>query len=315
MAHFRVLVVDDYEPFRRFLRLLLQIKAELQIIGEASDGLEAVQKAEDLQPDLILLDVGLPKLDGIRAAQKIHSVAPRARILFISQESSSDVVQHAVRVGAMGYVLKSRARIEVLPAIDAILSGEQFVSKFDNGFGPQAPHEHEMLICSSEAILLNGLTRFIVTAIRVGNPVIVVATKSHLRELHLRLNAESVDVDSAIRRGTYIGLDAADSFSPMMVDNMPDRDRFLESVGRLAEAAIKAASAEHPRLAFCGEGIGLLWAENKADVAIRLEELCNDLAQKYDMDMLCVYPLSELRGEQEQSFKKICAEHSVVHSR
>jgi DNA-binding NarL/FixJ family response regulator len=83
----RVLVVDDYEPFRRFVCSTLRKRPELQIIGEASDGLEAVHKAEDMQPDLIVLDIGLPTLDGIEAARRIRKLSPQSKILFVSQES------------------------------------------------------------------------------------------------------------------------------------------------------------------------------------------------------------------------------------
>jgi DNA-binding NarL/FixJ family response regulator len=126
MAPLKVLLVDDYEPFRRFVRLVLQIKPELQIVGEASDGLEAVQKARDLHPDLILLDVGLPKLDGIKAARRIRSVAPRTAILFVSQESSSEIVLEALSTGGMAYILKSHARpLEIGDDLMTIEIGDQ----------------------------------------------------------------------------------------------------------------------------------------------------------------------------------------------
>jgi DNA-binding NarL/FixJ family response regulator len=98
--HFvRVLLVDDYEPFRRFVRATLQARPELEIIGEASDGLEAVQKAKELQPDLILLDVGLPKLNGIEVAHRISSLVQSAIILFVSQQDDADVVRAALSNG------------------------------------------------------------------------------------------------------------------------------------------------------------------------------------------------------------------------
>ena len=124
----RVLVVDDYEPFRRFICSTLRRRPELQIVGEASDGLEAVQKAEELQPDLIVLDIGLPSLNGFEAAQRIRKLSPESKIIFVSQESSADVVQEAFRLGAQGYVVKIGAGSELLTAVDAVLRGRRFVS-------------------------------------------------------------------------------------------------------------------------------------------------------------------------------------------
>jgi DNA-binding NarL/FixJ family response regulator len=127
-AVIRILVVDDFEPFRRFLCETLQARPELQVVGEASDGLQAVQKAEELQPDLILLDIGLPKLNGIEAAHRISELVPSATILFISQNNDTDLVAAALSNGAKGYVLKQNANRELLPAVATVLQGDHFVS-------------------------------------------------------------------------------------------------------------------------------------------------------------------------------------------
>jgi DNA-binding response OmpR family regulator len=125
----KLLIVDDFEPFRRFVWSRLEQDVRFQIIGQACDGLEAVQKAEELQPDLILLDVGLPKLNGIEAARRIRKLVPESKILFMSQESDADVVQEALSLGKSGYVVKGRAGGELLTAVEAVLQGKQFFSR------------------------------------------------------------------------------------------------------------------------------------------------------------------------------------------
>jgi DNA-binding NarL/FixJ family response regulator len=127
MSSVRVLVVEDFEPFRRFLCSRVGDSSELQVICEVSDGLEAVQKAEELQPDLILLDIGLPNLNGIEAARRIRKLSPQSKILFVSQESSADVIEEALSLGAMGYVIKAHAGSELLVAMEAVREGRQFV--------------------------------------------------------------------------------------------------------------------------------------------------------------------------------------------
>jgi DNA-binding NarL/FixJ family response regulator len=102
---------------------------DLQIIGEASEGLEAVQKAEELNPDLILLDIGLPTLNGIEAAHRISRLVPAAKILFVSQENDKDLVAAALSNGAKGYVRKQNANSELLSAVEAVLQGNRFVSE------------------------------------------------------------------------------------------------------------------------------------------------------------------------------------------
>ena len=124
----RVLVVEDFEPFRQFVCSKLRENPDLQLICEVSDGLEAVRKAEELQPDLLLLDVGLPTLNGIEAARQIRKLAPDSKIVFVSQESSADVVAEAFRLGALGYVAKTDAGSDLLLAVSAALRGERFAS-------------------------------------------------------------------------------------------------------------------------------------------------------------------------------------------
>jgi DNA-binding NarL/FixJ family response regulator len=125
----RVLVVEDFHPFRRFISAKLEERDHtLQVICEVSDGTEAIQKAEELKPDLILLDIGLPTLNGIAVARQIRKIAPQCKIIFVTQESSTDVVQEALSSGAQGYVTKTRAAIDLLPAVKAVLEGKQFVS-------------------------------------------------------------------------------------------------------------------------------------------------------------------------------------------
>jgi DNA-binding NarL/FixJ family response regulator len=123
----RVLVVEDFAPFRQFVTSTLGKAPDVDMICEVSDGLEAVQKAEELKPDLILLDIGLPTLNGIEVARQIRRLSPESTIIFVSQESSADVVQEALSLGASGYVLKARAAIELLPVVNAAISEKQSV--------------------------------------------------------------------------------------------------------------------------------------------------------------------------------------------
>ena len=128
MPALRTLVVDDHEDLRKVLRSMLQEKTECVVIGEASDGLQAIEQAKELQPDLILLDLSLPKLNGMEAARQIRRLSPHSKIVFLSQDSSFEFVQEALRLGAAAYLLKSDAT-ELPVVVDAVLQGEVFVSR------------------------------------------------------------------------------------------------------------------------------------------------------------------------------------------
>ena len=130
----RILLVEDFEPFRSFTRSLLLERPELQIVGETSDGLEAIRQAQELDPDLILMDIGLPGLNGIETARRIRDLVPKSKIVFLTQENSPEIVQEALSLGALGYVHKPCAGNDLLRAIAAVLQGRQFVSHHPNGF-------------------------------------------------------------------------------------------------------------------------------------------------------------------------------------
>lgn len=124
----RVLVVEDFAPFRRFLSSILGNRPEFEIIGEVADGLEAVEKAEELKPDLILLDIGLPTLNGLDVARRVRKISPESKIIFLTQEASPDVVEEALELGS-GYVMKSKAARDFLIAIETVLSGKRFIGR------------------------------------------------------------------------------------------------------------------------------------------------------------------------------------------
>jgi two-component system nitrate/nitrite response regulator NarL len=123
----RVLLVDDSSPWRCATREILE-DSELEFVGEAADGAEALRQAAALKPDLILLDIGLPGMDGLEVAKRIHSVLPKTTILFVSMNRSSEVIRTALTNGARGYVLKADAARELSSAIKAVLQGTRFVS-------------------------------------------------------------------------------------------------------------------------------------------------------------------------------------------
>jgi DNA-binding NarL/FixJ family response regulator len=321
LSTIRILIADDYEDWRRQVRSLLQARPEWQVIAEAADGPETVQKADELKPDLILLDIGLPKLNGIEASRRIRQLSPDSRIIFLSMYNSPDVVQAGLSTGARGYVRKTDVKRELLPAMDAVLRGKQFVGSslkdhhFADALVPKAPHPHEVQFYSDDALLLDTFARFIAVALKSGRAAIVVISEPRRDGLVSRLNAQGIDVDASTRQGTYIQLDVNKTFSSFMVDGMPDSARFFPVVGALIEAAAKAAMQPHHGVVVCGEGTSILWAEGKADAAIRVEHLWDEVGKTLGVDILCGYALSSFHGEEDEHvFQSICAEHSAVYS-
>lgn len=335
----RILVADDFARWPRFISSILAKHMDWHIVGEAADGFETVQKAEELKPDLILLDIGLPKLNGIEVARRLRELVPNSKILFLSALHDPNIVSDALRTGASGYVVKLDVGSELTEAIEATLRGEPFVSssargriseEADDSLTPNGPirpekleslssreteanHCHEVQFYSNDALLLARVTYFIGAALTVGNAAIVVATKRHRDDLFRELKVQGVDVEAVIERGAFVSLDASETLSTFMINDRPDAARFFEGFGNLIASVSKAAKAEHARVAIFGEGVALLWAEGNPDGAIQLEKLGNDLAKIHKVDILCAYPFTLHIQKDGHAFKAVCAEHSSVY--
>jgi len=294
----------------------------VQIIGEASDGFEAVQQAQELQPDLILLDIGLPTLSGIEAARRIREVSPASKILFVSENRSADIAEEALSTGAAGFVVKSDAGGELLPAVDTVLQGKRFLSTSLTGHDSSAPmnehgaitHSHEVAFYADDSSIVDGYARFIESSLNGGNAVIVVVTESHRTSLIPRLEADGVKVAAAIEQGRYIPLDAADALSRLTVNDVPDPTRCAKVVGDLIMGAAKGVRGANGRVVVCGEIAPSLLSKGNGEGAIQLEHLWDDITRGYGVHTLCCYLLSAFpHHEADPVFQRICAEHSAVH--
>ena len=313
----RVLVVDDYEPWRDHVRSVLQATIEWHIVGEAADGPEAIQKAAELAPDLILLDVGLPTLSGIKVAERILAVNPSQRILFISEHRS--LAEGALATGARGYIIKSDAAFELLPAMEAIVNGGRYVGA--NAAPParhQMPepaHRHDVGFYPNESSLLSAWTEAATTALAAGHTVILLAVESRREAVREILQSSGVDIDRAIAQKRYMALDISDMLSQFMVDNWPDEALFQNAVSDVVVEALGASTSREPRVMVCGECAPTLWREGKGDAALRVEQLWDKITRAHGVDTLCAYLLdSAPSSERDKMVRRISAVHTEVSS-
>jgi signal transduction histidine kinase len=179
-------------------------------------------------------------------------------------------------------------------------------------------HQHGVQFYSQEKFLLEELSEYIGNALRAGDAALVVATEQHRNALLQWLVARGVEVAGLIERGQFVALDARAVLDTFMVEGSPDESRFNHVVGGIIAKAIASANGEsargeHPRVAIFGEMVALLWAEGKAEAAIRLEQMWNGLARIQTFSLFCAYPMSCFEREEDAGlFLKVCNEHSAV---
>jgi len=320
----RVLVVDDQARWCQLLSGILCKQPELRIVGRASNGVDAVVSANELQPDLILLDVGLPKLNGLEAARQIGKIAPRSKILFVSENRSPDIVEAALSTGAFGYVLKSDAGSELLPAVRAVIELRSFVSTSvaNRDSARTTDHDannhsrHEVAFYSDDAEFVDGCARFVGSALKGESAVIVILTESHHASLLQRLTTDGVDMAAQFKQRRYIALNVADALSTFMVNDSPEPVLFRKQASDLILEAARNVEGKRRRVAVCGEGVHSLLSSGNLDATIKLERMWNKIAKGHELDILCAYFRATFDGEQYLSaFDHVCAEHSSVHGR
>jgi DNA-binding NarL/FixJ family response regulator len=318
----RVLIVDDHESWRRHISSFLGKTRGWQVIGEAADGWDAIQRVVALRPDVILLDMEIPGLNGMEIARRIVASDPAAKILFLSAHPSLDIVEAALAAGGRGYVLKMDAGDELLTAMEAIVAGERFLGAVLSGRlfdadAHKAPwaRRHEVAFYPDDARLLNGYAGFAKAALTDGASLIFVAPSSRQHDLQQRLRADGVDLDLAIGEGRYRAVDVQTAHSRFMVDGWPDESRFWNAGTALVLGAARASKHPNPRVAACGECAAGLLRDGRPDAAVRLEQLWDVLVRSYKIDVFCGYPAA-VPGFDANSdvFQRICREHSAVHS-
>lgn len=128
MARLRLLIGDDHTLFRHGLRKILEERPEWQVVAEAGNGREAVQQTLELQPDVALLDIGMPLLNGIEATRQIARRLPEVRVLILSMHAEEAYVVQALQAGARGYLLKDSAAVDLISGIAAVVTGKSFFS-------------------------------------------------------------------------------------------------------------------------------------------------------------------------------------------
>lgn len=299
MACIRILIVDDHEAVRRGIRALLSARAEWSICGEASDGVEAIQKAKSLRPDVVLMDVTMPRMDGVQATKIIRQDVAEAEVVLISQNDPSIVRGQASEIGARDFVAKCDLSRDLLSTIERVVVGYGNPRTKNEPWcgllADAAPRDHIVQLYQDEQFLSRAVCRFAVSAINHGEGVILVPTSAHWNALRPRLEAEGVDVQAAQASGQLKVVDADQLLPGFMRDAMPDAPLFL---GLAGETIAQARGGDRfTKVRWWGEMVNVLWERGDIAASMGLEDLFHKLAHDQEIAIFCSFLMDNFDGE------------------
>jgi len=306
----RTLVVDDFAPIRRMVCSTLEQSSGFHLVGEAQDGLEAVERATELQPDLVLMDIGLPSLNGVQAARRIRDRNPKTKVLFVSHEELSHSIVRAIStVDALGFVHKLHLHRDLPLALKMALEDKHFISgRADECCGSMDSLGHAIQFYSSENIFVESLAGFFGTALLQGRAAIAMATAAHLDALARRLAADGLDVEGATRHGTYVPLKVED-LAPKLLS--ADREQFLEGIGDFIDGAARRSKTGGASVG--GEFSAVVCSQGHVEAGMRIEQTSNNtIRHRTHVDVLCASPLPG-KPQEDRTFHSLCAEHTTVY--
>jgi DNA-binding NarL/FixJ family response regulator len=318
----RILIVDDFEPWRRHMRSVLEKTPHWHVVGEASDGFAALQKAEALQPDVMLLDISALGLNGIEVSRRIRDLCPNCRILAVSEHRALEIVEKVFESGALGYVIKSDAGRELLPAVKAVANSEWFLSvrlrgaALDvAGAAPKSTDSHWVGLYSDDSRREEACARFVGTALHAGHAVVVIADEAERARLEDRMRANGIEIDRAVEEHRCRTLPVADVVSKYLGDGRSDEKTVTKGLMSLLFAAAIAAGLNSLRVALCAAGAASVWREeNVRHAAIHLEHHWQVIARTFHTPIFCAYSLVGFGDADDNVVGQICAEHSAVVS-
>ena len=322
----RVLLVEDHGGFRQYVRSALEARPELQLVAEAVDGLEAVEKCVQLQPDVVLMDIGLPRLNGIDAARRIRVVVPSCKIIFLTQERAPEIMQEAFKLGATAYVVKTRAAKDLFPALLAARDGRQFSSSAAatpqpltrprlesqvSGPGPRTlpgSRSHEAHIYPDDESFVAGLAAFIARSLKSQKAVLALLGP-HRDPVLSAVQASGIDLNAAIAAGRFATVDDFELVTELLAEGRANRAGFLTASIEMLEKLMKSNPGRE--VSVCGECGTHLFAQGRGEIALQVEHVWDEIAGQYGIQAFCAYLLSDIPRE-SPAYEQIRFAHSLL---
>ncbi len=306
MGSVEVLIVDDQARFRHMVRSLIESQQKYHVCGEASDGIEAIKKVSQLHPDLILMDINMPRMGGLEATRIIRRESPNCSVVIVTQNDATVAREQARSVDASGFVTKSGLARDLIPEMGRVaMENNSILGETKNGadqgepwcglLAAAAPRDHIVQLYQDQQFLNRAVCRFAAAAIANGEGVILVPTVAHWDAFRPRLESEGVDVKAAEKRGQLTIVDADNLLPTFMRDGMPDSPVFLGLAANVVSQA--RGDGRYPKVRWWGEMVNLLWERGDVAASMNLEDLFDKLAHEQDIAIFCSFLMDNFNGD------------------
>ncbi len=293
----RVLLADDHIAILESVSRLLA--PTFDIVALAGDGRQALDLARRLRPDVAVLDISMPNLDGFQTLKQLRREGPEPRVVLLTMHSDDAIVAAAINEGAHGYVLKSRAHLDLISAIDHALAGRLFVPT-PTSLAAVAGNRHAVQFHANDSHFLDDVSQFVGATLRSGEQIVIVTSEATRIGVAQRLQAK-MNLALLAEQGQYVALDTALALSQTMHDGRPDEGRIAEMINGLDRLRLALPKGPRSRLTIFGDMSACLCRNGEFEAALELERIWNELTRPLPFFTVCSYPID-------------CFEHSAARN-
>ena len=308
----RVLLADDYLPFLESISRLLA--DAFDVVAIAGNGHQALDLARRLRPAVVVLDIAMPDLDGFQTVKQLRRDGPETRVVFLTMHRDDELVAAAIHAGAHGYVVKSRAHLDLISAIDHALARRLFVPSLTS-LTTVAGGRHAVQFHANDSHFLDDVSRFVGTTLRSGGQIVLVTSEATRIGVEQRLQARQMNLAMLAERGQYVAQDSAHALLHVMNDGRPDKGRLAEMIEGLDGLRLAFQKGPRSRLTIFGDMSAVLCRDGNFEAALELERIWNELTRALPFFTVCSYPIDCFEhSEARKQLPCVCDEHCAVTS-